>query len=145
MNCGQTISLAFSLADCAGKSTAAVRIWVISMASASIPPGMTPPRVTMIMAVNSRLNCGIRWSMRRSTSSHEITSRRGCCGAVPGMQSLLYENYKPCTRQTVRGFSITNFPIQRPAGPALPPAWVAPPSGRLRHCGPTGTGRCDRQ
>ena len=39
-----------------GKSTAAVKTWVIPMASASIPPGTIPPRVIMSMPSNSRSN-----------------------------------------------------------------------------------------
>ena len=48
----------FWLSIWAGKSTAAVRIWVMSIASASIPPGTIPPRVITTIAVNSRRNCG---------------------------------------------------------------------------------------
>jgi len=57
---GHAISLACSVRNCAGKSTAAVRMWVIPIASASMPPGMIPPRVIITIAVNSRLNCGMR-------------------------------------------------------------------------------------
>src|SRR5262245_9595797 len=50
----------------------------MSIASANNPPGMMPPRVIITIAVYSRLNCGMRWSIRRATSSHVIISRRRC-------------------------------------------------------------------
>ena len=43
-----------------GKSTTAVRMTSILSASASIPPGISPPRVIISMASNSISNCGIR-------------------------------------------------------------------------------------
>ena len=50
--------------------------------SASIPPGMVPPRVIMTIALNSRLTCGMSLSISWSTSSQDRKIRRGWFGCM---------------------------------------------------------------